>query len=132
MIERLDVLNNTINVFAADNNVANVAAGMDTIDKINEIIDELNHILEERESDIKVYEEVVPNIKPADTIAEQRKWIGELYIIDAYTSNDLLSHTPDAFVETETKQEAYNILAHYDMTMGKDDDVVIRVRKKGE
>lgn len=60
------------------------------------------------------------------------KWIGELYIIDAYASTDLLNHTPDAFVETGTKQEAYNMLAYYDMTMGEDDDIVIRVRKKGE
>lgn len=60
------------------------------------------------------------------------KYIGELYIVDEFASKDLLSHTPDAFVETETKREAYNMLAYYDMTMGKDDDIVIRVRKKRE
>lgn len=46
--------------------------------KVNEIIDELNPILEERESGIKVYEEVMSNMKPADPYAEQRKWIGKL------------------------------------------------------
>lgn len=61
------------------------------------------------------------------------KYIGELYILDKYIyTKNLFSHTPDVFVETETKQEAYNMLAYYDMTMGKDDDIVIRVRKKGE
>lgn len=47
-------------------------------EKINEIIYELNHILEERESGIKVYEEVMPNMEPADPYAEQRKWIGKV------------------------------------------------------
>lgn len=60
------------------------------------------------------------------------KWIGEMYIIDEYASTDLLNHIPDAFVETDTKQEAYDVLAHYDMTMCKDDDIVIRIRKNGE
>lgn len=60
------------------------------------------------------------------------KWVGEMYIINEFTSTDFLSHCPDVFVETDTKQEAYNMLAYYDMTMGKDDDMVIRVRKKGE
>ena len=63
------------------------------VGKINEIINELNHILEERESGIKVYEEaqdmydnaildalkdkqVDVVVEPADPYAEQRKWIG--------------------------------------------------------
>lgn len=61
--------------------------------KVNEVITELNHILEERESGIKVYEEaqdmydnaildalkdkkVDVVVEPADPYAEQKKWIG--------------------------------------------------------
>lgn len=56
----------------------------DCIDKINEVVDALNEIkeklkpiIEERESEIKVYEEVMQNIKQ-DPYAEQRGWIGKL------------------------------------------------------
>lgn len=98
MIEKLDVLNNTINVFAADNNVANVAHGADTIIKINELVDAVNElqvaqdvmfnridILNSAICDIRnritalddpTYHETEP--EPADKFAEQRKWIGKL------------------------------------------------------
>lgn len=63
--------------------------------KINEIIAALNPILEERESQIKVYEETMEMVKqnsqpkttynvatgemePKDPYAEQRKWAGKL------------------------------------------------------
>ena len=46
------------------------------VDAVNEIKENLKPILEERESGIKVYEEVMPNMKPTDPYAEQRKWIG--------------------------------------------------------
>ena len=48
------------------------------VDAVNELKENLKPILEERESGIKVYEEVMPNMKPADPYAEQRKWIGKL------------------------------------------------------
>lgn len=62
------------------------------------------------------------------------KWVGELYIIPRNENPAYIfdNGEPDAFVETETKQEVYNMLAHYDMTMGKDDDILIIVRKKAE
>lgn len=44
MIEKLDILNNTTNVFTTDEYVTNVADGTTTINKINEIIDAINKL----------------------------------------------------------------------------------------
>lgn len=104
MIEKLDILKNVANCVNKDG-LTRVVSGPDCICKINEIIDELNHILEERESGIKVYEEVMPNMKPADPFAEQRKWIGKLC---RFWQHDIENAVYDILEEiNENKEEPF-------------------------
>ena len=56
-------------------------------------------------------------------------WVAELYIFDR--DYDFSTKVPDAFVESESQQEALSIIAHYALTMvNKGQEFRIELKEK--
>lgn len=121
MLEKLDVIKHTDNLYDKNGFITNVACGEIVINKINDLCDAVNELqlakdvmfnridmLNNAICDMRNATENTPiskkeKVEPADPYAEQRKWIGKLC---KFWDND------------DTQQLSYGVLTKIDTESG--------------
>lgn len=83
MIEKLDIIKHTENLYDKNGFITNVACGGVVIKKVNELIDTVNSIVSVQEKLIDSRFVVEKKHKePLDRYIKQRKWVGKLCKFD--------------------------------------------------